>query len=35
MAEDLDNVIKQNAAGPESAEVEGARMKRHEPASRI
>jgi hypothetical protein len=27
MAEDLDNAIKQNAEGPESAEVDGVRVK--------
>jgi hypothetical protein len=29
MAEDLDNVIKQVAEGPELAEVDGVRMKQH------
>jgi hypothetical protein len=29
MADDLKDAIKQNAEGPESAEVDGVRMKRH------
>ena len=29
MAEDLKDAIKQNAEGPESAEVDGVRMKQH------
>jgi hypothetical protein len=29
MVEELDNAIKQNAEGPESAEVDGVRMKQH------
>ena len=29
MAEDIDNAIRQNAQGPESAEVDGVKVKQH------
>jgi len=29
MAEDIDNAIRQNAQGPESAEVNGVKVKQH------
>jgi len=35
MAEDLGDVIQQNAEGPESAEVDGVRVKQHSLAAKI
>ncbi|HUT57732.1 MAG TPA: hypothetical protein VNA25_07755 [Phycisphaerae bacterium] len=35
MAEDLGDVIQQNAEGPESAEVDGVRVKQHSLAAQI
>jgi hypothetical protein len=35
MAEDLKETIKQNAEGPESAEVDGVRMKQHSLSDQI